>query len=850
MVCDLPEKKALPDHLSSLPGGGWALWRWAGLRGAGFPVEQVLNLADSECAAAADRLSEAEEEALQLWEAVLEAVSAELERADSHQRPLFQDALRKFKKGRLQALPEGSAYTRDCIERLGQARLAAEQALLVFQEEFHRASETITRAIRELALTDAFREAVTWQNRKAVHTAIEPLLRKTQSANTRGSKQRQYEQLIANYLQRYCVKNDTIGFFGPVGWARFVPETDAISVKPGPTLLSSRNLYFESWCIDTLAEIIARDKSILRFACPRRICMNHIEGQVVHRHLRPPLRLSAVEMAVVNACDGEQTAKDIAIRIASDSLIPINQEEEVYKLMESLQRQGILWWELEAPPDIRPERSLKLALERIKDDRLREQAMEPLRRLEDDFLRIARSTGNAEMLDRALESLESTFKSLTGKAPTRAAGKTYAGRTLVYEDCRRDLEMEIGSTVIESLGPALSLLLTSARWLSSHLAKSYRRSFLELFSDLQRSQRSQTVNMMDFWAKSKDLFFDDQYQIADPVALEFQRKWAEILSINPDAKQADYTCERLRPLVDESFSAPDSGWMYAQYHSPDVMIAAPSVEAIKNGDYQLVLGELHVGVNTLSWPLFLCQHPSPGELFTAIDQDMPEPRLIPIIHKQLFGAVTRVQPALISPKDFLLEIMPGPSAVPSSRTVPMGSLVIERKAEELIVKTRDGALQFDIIEAFGELLSTVVGNRFKILRPQAHLPRVTVGNLVVCRESWSFPSSEMEFAFFNDESERFVSARSWASLHNLPRFVFVKVPVEIKPFYLDFYSPIYVDIFTKMIRRTAESGLPDQQISMTEMLPRADQTWLPGPDGRGYTSELRIIALDLLKGRA
>ena len=36
----------------------------------------------------------------------------------------------------------------------------------------------------------------------------------------RNSQQRQHEALVASYLQRYCAKNDSIGFFGPVGWSQ------------------------------------------------------------------------------------------------------------------------------------------------------------------------------------------------------------------------------------------------------------------------------------------------------------------------------------------------------------------------------------------------------------------------------------------------------------------------------------------------------------------------------------------------------------------------------------------------------------------------------------------------------
>ena len=45
--------------------------------------------------------------------------------------------------------------------------------------------------------------------------------------------------------------------------------------------------------------------------------------------------------------------------------------------------------------------------------------------------------------------------------------------------------------------------------------------------------------------------------------------------------------------------------------------------------------------------------------------------------------------------------------------------------------------------------------------------------------------------------------------HGIPRFVFVKAPVEIKPLYLDLDSPIYMEILAKLIRRMSrESGQP------------------------------------------
>jgi hypothetical protein len=102
----------------------------------------------------------------------------------------------------------------------------------------------------------------------------------------------------------------------------------------------------------------------------------------------------------------------------------------------------------------------------------------------------------------------------------------------------------------------------------------------------------------------------------------------------------------------------------------------------------------------------------------------------------------------------------------------------------------------------------------------------------------------MEFAFEKAEAARFVAARRWARAAGLPRFVYVKSPVEVKPVYVDLASPIYVDIFSRIVRRTREGAGGDATLALTEMLPRLEQAWLPDAAGRLYTSELRIVAVD------
>jgi hypothetical protein len=77
-----------------------------------------------------------------------------------------------------------------------------------------------------------------------------------------------------------------------------------------------------------------------------------------------------------------------------------------------------------------------------------------------------------------------------------------------------------------------------------------------------------------------------------------------------------------------------------------------------------------------------------------------------------------------------------------------------------------------------------------------------------------------------DEHIRFLEARRWMRSKGLPRFVFVKLPVEVKPVYVDFDSPIYVEILGKLIRRVPASDRAQEDITLTEMLPDPDHACL------------------------
>jgi hypothetical protein len=83
----------------------------------------------------------------------------------------------------------------------------------------------------------------------------------------------------------------------------------------------------------------------------------------------------------------------------------------------------------------------------------------------------------------------------------------------------------------------------------------------------------------------------------------------------------------------------------------------------------------------------------------------------------------------------------------------------------------------------------------------------------------------------------------------MPRRVFALSPCETKPVYVEFDSPVLTRILCRQLRRAAADA-PGRPTRFTEMLPAPDDCWLADADGQRYTSELRLVAVDLGRKRS
>ncbi|HEY2577583.1 MAG TPA: hypothetical protein VGI74_14850, partial [Streptosporangiaceae bacterium] len=326
---------------------------------------------------------------------------------------------------------------------------------------------------------------------------------------------------------------------------------------------------------------------------------------------------------------------------------------------------------------------------------------------------------------------------------------------------------------------------------------------------------------------------------------EFQRRWQRVLSWPDGEHRHTVTAAGLADAAEREFGGATVPWRAAVHHSPDIMIAAASPAAVAAGDFLLVLGELHLAVNSLDNRFFIQHHDDPQRLRAAAESDFGDARIYAALPKNSPYVSSRVWPpiTLLSPAYTYWTWSGEPSSIdPPGPVLPGAGLMVRRRDGMLRVACQDTGAEYDLLEVLGEILSTAVVNAFRPFPAAPHRPRVTIDRLVISRESWTFPAADTAWAFVKHEAARYATARAWRAGHGLPERVFAVLPVERKPIAVDFTSLPLVNILAKEIRRTAEAGTAT--FSVSEMLPDLGELWLPDRPGHRYTSEFRLVALN------
>jgi len=805
------------DHLVPL-AEGWALWRWCMVRGTGFPMTGVLALAAPATADAADFAISSEDDLALVRARTAATLRGVVMTSSGDERSGLVRALKAIERRK-----KIVALDRDEIRELQAAEQHYDHAVAAFERAAAIDGERIATELRRAATDPRLREAVTWQSRSALRDGID---RFVAGGEGNTSKHRRRERLIASYIQRYCTKNESIGFFGPFA-SGTIDSAGTTAITPGATLLSRRTVYFEHWAIDALAEALSADDAIKPFLAPRLMPLVAVDGVGLRFGAGRRATVPELVVRVLEACDGATSATAIAERFA-DELEP----DELYETLQELVDKGYITWTLEVPSSVpRPEQTLAELLALISDRPIRERAQQALQRLIEARDVVAASAGDPNRIGSALDHIDQTFRELTGTSASRHAGKTYAGRMIVYEDTRRDLYARFGHSFVERLSPVLAMIGQSARWYTHEIATRLR-------AELARAYEGPS-GFVEYWAKVGGLFPSDQSErsaIVADVATELSARWTTLLAIEPGERRVERTCAELAASVAEQFAAPSPGWPSARHIAPDLLVAARGSEAFGRGEFTPVIGEVHI-TNTMLSLYGLHEHPEAPTMLLANDEDIGTIRVAPVESRTMVG---RGDLMSWSTRDLHLEMGSSRSWRPPNQVLRAADLWVEKRGVEVMIVERKTGRAFDAIAFFEQYLNLAAGGHFKPHPRGRHVPRITIGGVVVARERWELDPATFPIA--TERDEQMVATRRWARALGLPRHAFYKVPEETKPVYVDFTSPIYIELMASLVRKASA-------LVVGEMLPSVGETWLPDSIGDTYSCELRLITVDPIMWR-
>ena len=698
-----------------------------------------------------------------------------------------------------------------------------------FDAELQRESKALAR----IAELDSFREALAWQNPAAL-VPFDSLIREAGEAK-RNATRRKREYRLQRYVARYCAKTETIGFFGPLGWGRISDEPVHIRQAPRAPLIGERKTFAEPWSVRAVAAALEDVEGITDWLPLRRRTHHSLAGGQLRRPRSDPVALSGLELAVLRLCDGQRPRRRIVGAVSASTGLD---RETVDDCVSWLVRRRYLVAGANLP--LSPE-GLDVLRERIAsilDERVARAARERLAPYLDALRALADSGGDPDAVVRAQQKLAAVFHELTGTAAARRGGRMYAGRGVAYEECLRNLSVELGSSFMARIGGALPGILTISQWITWETAAAYTRHF-------RRAWGHGRPGLDAVWSDVLAAFYGSGPKPIDDVLAGLRVRWSQLVNeLHAVSGGWEFDAGAFRAACERLFPSPGPGWPAAALHSPDLQIAAHSADGVATGDYSVVLSEIHLGCSTISGPAF--EWSLRGYPLTRLAQARTGKGYLPVFPESWPRNTGRTQPVQPVPGDVRYAFADVEGAPPE--TISMTDISVAVAGDAVLAILPDGT-RVPILEFFGFFLSSVVLDAWKVLTEQPHTPRITAGGLTIVRETWRADVAGEAFARLTGEHEAFLLMQSWRRSLGMPDQVYIKLGGEVKPFHVDFSSPISVLSFLAALRaalrQPAAPGQPTArgQIVVSEALPSPEQAWVVDAEGERYLGEIRMVVL-------
>lgn len=321
--------------------------------------------------------------------------------------------------------------------------------------------------LRHLIETDlTLREAMFLSSVGSSERAIRNYL--NEDPAQRNNSIRKHERLFMNYLQRFCAKPITSGFYGPTNFGKFAEKEQAnvqISIESAGEKQSTHSEVFVShWACMELSSALSRDPEIFPFVKPLLSRSYILTADTLLYFGIEEIELSETQKRIVHMADGIRNFKDIQ---ASLDGLP---DEVFWTECGALIQQEIITSSIVLKPY--SAEGLKELLDfigSVPPSAASANWQNKLGQLE----RLRLTYKNTPFPERiaAYEQATRIFEEITGKDSKRGAGEHFADRSIFsQQDYGTISRFEIGNAlyrdILSSLGNMadVSALTAVAQW--------------------------------------------------------------------------------------------------------------------------------------------------------------------------------------------------------------------------------------------------------------------------------------------------------------------------------------------------------------------------------------------------
>ncbi|PMS14515.1 hypothetical protein C0Z18_31245 [Trinickia dabaoshanensis] len=719
------------------------------------------------------------------------------------------------------------------LEPLYAERAELTQLNTALEASFAAAATRARGALFETLRDPLLREAVFLSNPSALER-VDTLAEC--SPERVDNRMRQRLRLAWSYVQRLCAKNDTTSFFGPIAWGEFAPadaaggEAASFEVDFGEGgWIGERRTYFEHWVISRVAMAMSEDP-VLAATLPTSLspACALIEG-ALHA---PGNRRIAVDGALRAVLEELEAARAHGIKrdVLRERCVARGlTEQSVDAAIDSVLAKGIASRGVRIAAGLAdPLGALRAYLAHLDAGHPRTRFWRELfESLERERLRFA--TGGLDERRAALADCE-TLLAENGIDVSREQGKMYVGRFPFYEDCARNVRVRIGGALRRAIDtelvPLMALYDRLAGAIAAQLSAAYvriraegdvavRHDLLSFARELQRHRVAEEVvaTLRPLLRAAWSSVVADKQSIDGEITLDT----SDLVRLVSAFEQAGLRASGPQPLG-------------TRVHSPDFLIAAGSVDAIREGRFDLVIGEVHPTVHTVSQPVAQPFCPYQDSVRDEVSDTLGNSRMVAADSDSTYQ---RSHIDWLDVPELWQVEMPGASArVPGERRVPAARLrLIEREGTLFVEDRASGLVEHLLTVLPGDFHRAAFALAADVLGAGI-AERIRLGHTILKRRTWTLQASALPIAERVGESmPAFLAWRRWADALGLPRHIFVKADTEPKPVFVDFDCPLSLDALTSVSARA-------QTLGISEMLPAPHQVWLA--DERGaFCAEFR-----------